>query len=249
MCIHEIPSGARIEDSKEATKVIFNNVVTVLPPCEVPLTAPQAYDGWLEYTSFNYSKGIDSFLGYFTVPQKPQSTPQVLYIFTGLQNVDWIPVVDPEPAVFDIIQPVLQYPGDRGNYWSIKSWYVTLKAGVVVSKEIEVQVGDNIFGNMTRTGPTSWYIGGTSEQNKQTTEITVDKAPLRLQPWAYNTIEGYGVNGCSYEPTGSCHFSKLQLFSQGQQVTPTWTTHISPNPKCHEKPTVESADAVSFSFQ
>jgi hypothetical protein len=35
---------------------------------------------------------------------------QVLYIFTGLQNFDWIPRHDPErqSSGFDIIQPVLQ---------------------------------------------------------------------------------------------------------------------------------------------
>jgi hypothetical protein len=34
----------------------------------------------------------------------------VLYIFTGLQNFDWIPRHDPErqSSGFDIIQPVLQ---------------------------------------------------------------------------------------------------------------------------------------------
>lgn len=36
--------------------------------------------------------------------------PKVLYIFTGLQNFDWIPRHDPErqSSGFDIIQPVLQ---------------------------------------------------------------------------------------------------------------------------------------------
>jgi hypothetical protein len=42
---------------------------------------------------------------------------QVLYLFTGLQNVDWIPIVDPTPEAFDIIQPVLQYPADSGYGW------------------------------------------------------------------------------------------------------------------------------------
>ena len=43
-----------------------------------------------------------------SVPNAPQNDPEVLYIFTGLQNVDWIPIVDPEPPVFDIIQVVKQ---------------------------------------------------------------------------------------------------------------------------------------------
>ena len=48
--------------------------------------------------------GISQFVGNFSVPDKPQNDPEELYIFTGLQNVDWIPIVDPEPPVFDIIQ-------------------------------------------------------------------------------------------------------------------------------------------------
>ena len=42
----------------------------------------------------------------------PAALPQVLYLFPGLQDVDWVPVVDPEPPAgqFDIIQPVLEYP-------------------------------------------------------------------------------------------------------------------------------------------
>ena len=33
-------------------------------------------------------------------------------------------MADPESEGdgFDILQPVLQYPGDAGNYWSVKSW-------------------------------------------------------------------------------------------------------------------------------
>jgi hypothetical protein len=52
----------------------------------------QDYDGWLAYTTFHYPQGIDSFLGYFSVPNNPQNVPEVLYLFTGLQNVDWIPI-------------------------------------------------------------------------------------------------------------------------------------------------------------
>lgn len=131
-------------------------------------------------------------MGYFSVPDAPQQNPEVLYLFTGLQNIDWIPIVDPDPSgPFDIIQPVcfskfnlyficsfksffqvLQYPGDGGNYWSVKSWYVTLDSGVVVSDEIPVKVGDTIFGNMTRLSGNNWYIGGTSLENKRTSSIT-----------------------------------------------------------------------------
>ena len=49
----------------------------------------------------------------------------------GVYLRSWIPKVDPEPSQdFDIIQPVLQYPGDSGNYWSVRSWCVFSTADV-----------------------------------------------------------------------------------------------------------------------
>ena len=58
----------------------------------------------------------------------PKSEPQILYLFPGLQNIDWIPKVDPMPSqAFDIIQPVLQYPyfssDSNGKEWGLRSWY------------------------------------------------------------------------------------------------------------------------------
>jgi len=212
--------------------------------------APFEYDGWLAYTTFRHASGINKFLGYFSVPNQPQNDPEVLYLFTGLQNVDWIPVVDPEPPVFDIIQPVLQYPGDAGDYWSVKSWYVTLNSGVINSREIQVSVGDNIFGNMTKTGSTTWYIGGTSGQTGQTTQITVNRERLAVQPWAYNTLECYGCSGgCSYEPTTPCQFTKLQVFDTSNHLlSPVWVPHISPNRFCHERAQVNSDTSVTINF-
>jgi len=260
-CVHKVRSGSELEETD-------NGVVIVKHPSHDPYTLPHCsvgssiiradkegrpfeYDGWLAYTTYQYATGIKSFLGYFSVPNAPQSTPEVLYIFTGLQNVDWIPIVDPEPPVFDIIQPVLQYPGDNGNYWSVKSWYVTLDSGVVVSDEIQVSVGDNIFGNMTKTGLNSWFISGVSSQTRKSSSISVTRNRLALQPWAYNTLECYGCGGgCSYEPTTPTQFTKLQLVdTKGNSITPTWVPHTSPNPLCHEKATINSPSSVTISFQ
>ena len=43
--------------------------------------------GWLEYAAYQNTEGFDSFLGKFSVPDEPQAQPQVLYLFTGLQNI------------------------------------------------------------------------------------------------------------------------------------------------------------------
>jgi hypothetical protein len=257
-CIHKVPSGAHITEEKDGTTHVRlpDGSTSTITPCGHKLVTQRhgfgQYDGWLAYVTYESPSDFDSFFGYFSVPYQPEQTPEVLYLFTGLQNVDWIPIIDPEPDQFDIIQPVLQYPGDNGNYWSVKSWYVTLTNDVVVSDEIQVNVGDSIYGNMTRLGEGSstWYIGGTDVQSSQTTEITVTRDLLATQPWAYCTAECYGCDGgCSYEPTNTIQFTKLQLFYKGQQITPTWTPSVSPNPMCHEHAVVQDPATVTISFQ
>jgi len=259
-CLHRMPNNAHIEENEDGDVFIHSptGTVSLVPKCDfkklskkASAEAPLTYDGWLAYTTYQTSNqsGFDTFLGYFSVPTtNPTYYPQVLYIFTGLQNVDWIPIVDPEPSVFDIIQPVLQYPADSGNGWSVKSWYVTLNSGVLYSDEILTPNGDNIYGNMTRVAPSTWYIGGTSSKTGQTSAITVNKPRLATQPWAYNTLECYGCRSCSYEPSGYTEFSKLSLTVGGTPVTPSWVAHKSPTPRCNEQAVIKDAETVDIYF-
>ena len=87
---------------------------------------PADYNGWLAYTADNHTAGYNSFLGFFSVPDEPAERAHIVYLFTGLQNFDWVPKVDPESQGqgFDIIQPVLQYPANFGRGWSVRSWSV-----------------------------------------------------------------------------------------------------------------------------
>jgi len=250
-CVHRVPSGSYIQDTKEGMFITdgITGAIRQITPCGRKIRNLKQYDGWLAYTTSQAPNDYDTFLGYFSVPNAPQSDPEVLYLFTGLQNVDWIPLVDPTPDAFDIIQPVLQYPGDNGDYWSVKSWYVTLTNDIVVSDEIQVNAGDEIFGNMTKTAANTFYIAGTDSGSGQTTEITVTRDLLATQPWAYCTAECYGCGGCSYEPNNAILFTKLQLFLKGKQITPTWTPSVSPNPMCNEKATVNDATSVTITFQ
>ena len=50
----------------------------------IPLFLSRAAD-----TAFNRSEGFSSFLGKFSVPHAPPRTPHILYVFTGLQKLDW----------------------------------------------------------------------------------------------------------------------------------------------------------------
>lgn len=177
----------------------------------------------------------------------------LLLLLAGLQNIDWIPKVDPFPTTpFDIIQPVLQFPADDGDGWSVKSWYVTLNSGAVYSNEMNVSPGDAIFGNMTRTGAEKWFIGSTSVKHGTSTTISADHPRLKTQPWAYNTLECYGCQGCSTYPQQPCKFTKLQLFKTGMKpVTPTWKNNPKPaqDRKCHESIAVEGPATVTIGFQ
>jgi hypothetical protein len=251
-CLHRVPSGTHIADSEDGAVITDGRTGEVrrLSPCgRTPIRPPGQYDGWLAYVTSQADVDYDTFLGIFSVPNAPADDPEVLYLFTALQNVDWIPLVDPNPGPFDIIQPVLQYPGDNGDYWSVKSWYVTLTNDVVASDEIQVSTGDEIFGNMTKTATNTFYIGGTDTQSQQNTYLSITRDLLATQPWAYCTAECYGCGGCSYEPTNAIDFTKLQLFYKGQQLTPKWVPSVSPNPMCNEKATVNDATSVTITFQ
>lgn len=168
------------------------------------------------------------------------------------QNIDWIPKVDPEPSQpFDIIQPVLQYPGDFGNYWSVKSWYVTLNSGATASNEVQVQPGDTIFGNMTRVGPQSWFIGSTSVATGKSTTTTATHPRLASQPWSYTTLECYGCQDCSTYPQKPSKFTKMSITQGGSDVDIEWKANPKPaqDRKCHESIDIISGQEVTIGFQ
>jgi len=269
-CNHEVESGATLTHLADGGLLVTNpdHSTWRIPRCDTfnndfPVlkrrqqieegVAPLAYDGWTAYVEYDIpNPGFDAFTGNMNVPDEPVSAPQVLYIFPGLQNIDWIPVVDPDPTgPFDIIQPVLQYPGDGGRYWSVKSWYVTLDTGTIHSKELRLAVGDTVFGNMTRTATTAWFIGSKSVQTGNETNINVDHPRLQNQPWAYNTIECYGCNGCSTYPKNPEKFTDLKLTQNGKNVPATWKVNPKPskNMQCKEKPVVVNSGEVDISFQ
>ena len=109
-----------------------------------------------------------------------------------------------QPKFFDIIQPVLQFPSSslfRSHEWELKSWYVTVNSGAIYSSGVHVDAGDSILCNMTRTGPDSWVVLGTLNGGKGAVQRqSATNARLKLQPWAYNTLECYGCKGCDTYP-------------------------------------------------
>jgi hypothetical protein len=192
---------------------------------------PSSYEGWQTYTSWKNPGGdIASFVGLISTPMDdPAKRALVVYIFTGLQNTNWIPIVDPEPPVFDIIQPVLQYPGGLGDYWAVRSWYVSLNAGALASKEVRLEKGDEILGNMTRTGPSSYAVVSTNRRNGEATSVSPDNSRLASQPWAYVTLETYGARTCDFLPKTPSKFTSMALAdASGAALTPQWALFMAP---------------------
>lgn len=239
--MHEFDGDHIVEQEHQTLIFKQGQLVQSLPLCEFSPCRDQSHrskkedraDGWQTFTSFSLpnNASFSAFLGTFNVPAVPQHTyGQTLFHFTGLQSDDWVPMHAPPfdnvPPSFDIIQPVLQYGSSSAGEvypWGLSSWYVTVSRGVLFSKLKKVMPGDVIFGNMTRTGPSSFFVGSLSLNTNVATNIEVTKPFLVSQPFAYCTLEVYGVKECSMLASSPIVFSQLQLWDEnGVQVKPNW---------------------------
>ena len=158
-----------------------------------------------------------------------------------------------------LLAPVVpsRYPGGFfSGGWELKSWYVTVNAGALYSSGITgIKEGDAILCNMTRTGPTSWVVVGAlqSDPKKVTTQHATNDR-LKLQPWAYNTLECYGCSGCGTYPTKPITFTDNKLFQGGKLVSVSGSEwQINPKPakklECNEATKVVDNGDTTISFQ
>jgi len=238
------------------------------PRCSMPaLRGPAAWQsdkapstgalqGWQVWTTFQHpsNASFTSFVGSFTVPTAPtQQDGATVFIFFGLQSDNWVPIENEPspPSSFDIIQPVLQFgpsSGGGGEDWNVASWYVTLDDSYLVTPMVKVNAGDSIAGNMTQTGPQTWFIGATMP-NKAKANLSVTRPRLSSQPWAYNTLEAYSIDACAdFPPTGaSSVFTKLALTDAHGSITPTWTLNQNTQ-HCTAKVASSSPAAVTISW-
>lgn len=283
-CIHEVPDGAvSYELPDGSTKVVSpNGDLTLIPKCDTrggrdPILLgsdshrpsrpvgdlPPDYNGWLQYSALNVSRlglkgGFDAFTNIMSVPDKPKRAADMLYFFPGLQNIDWIPKVDPTPTepIFDIIQPVLQYSGGflSSGDWGVRSWYVTVNSGALQTSLMKVEAGDAIICNMTRTGPTSWVVDASLKSDpSKSVVLKASNDRLKLQPWAYNTLECYGCDGCETYPSKPITFTENKLYQGGKQIDVpkgSWLTNPKPAVKleCGEATSVADNGDTTISF-
>jgi len=270
-CVHKVESGSHIEERNGRTYVTspLTGEEQLIPKCDRPRLAHQKKilkakqdapdDGWQVWSSFNNVNNatFTSYLGKFNVPAEPVNFGGgILYMFTGLQNDNWIPMPSggDAPPGFDIIQPVLQF-GDGsanggGDWWGLASWYVTLDDGALWTDMVNLNAGDIIIGNMTKTAPTTWYIGGQSSQTGQSTSFSVTKDRLNKQPWAYCTLELYNLDSCdSLPPSDSpLKFTELMLTDANGKVAPQWQPLNNQAGHCTSSVTVTDATSVTITF-
>eukprot|EP00483_Globobulimina_turgida_P010370 UN10390 len=166
-CIHGVDSGSEIinyddEIHVKSPDMEYNALRRVIPRCKYQHNATYINErmrelldyypevefdgsGWQQYTKMNAGDTVDSFDGDWMVPRSsPREGGPILYMFTGLQNIDWVPPERDPGQPFDIIQPVMQYGGSAaggGNYWACASWYVTLTNDVMHGRAFRLQEG------------------------------------------------------------------------------------------------------------
>jgi len=270
-CIHRVPSGTEAKKINGEMHIVTpGGDVQKLPRCQYSIqntykkghnsTKVSGFeDGWQVWTTFQSpsSSGFSGFLGLFTIPDAPQigDNGQVLFMFTGLQNENWIPGPNapPAPQDFEIIQPVLQWgesAGGGGNYWTLASWYVTVYNGFLISDLIPVNSGDTIFGNMTLISDSKWYISGRAMGAQKDTTLIAQKSNLKINPWAYCTLEVYDSSGsCGEYPDNPQVYSNLQLYQgKWQRILPKWTANATPAPICGQAVTIEDPTHVTIHF-
>lgn len=260
-CVHHVRAHelVHIEGGVERVVDLRTGVARVVPPCTESPTerkeraARREYDGWLAYTAYNTSdpQGFTRFDGDFSVPNDPKYPAEVLYVFTGLQNVDWIPIVDPEPPVFDIIQPVLQY---SWLGWEVSNWYVTLNSNTYQSDLIDTNAGSTITSYMAQNASDAgaWKVFAADKTSGRSTTLNVRNAErLTVQPWAYTTIECYGCGGgCDYLPSEALAFTSMALtVGGGHSEQAVWKAYTTPNPVCHTMAHIKDSSDVSYTFQ
>lgn len=121
--------------------------------------------------------------------------------------------------------------------------YTTLKS---------VKAGSTIFGNMTQTGPTTWWINAVDTSTGVSSGTSVTRSLLAAQPWIYVTLEVYDVDDCRQFPAkGSTSvFSELKLSVGGHSATPDWQIGRSGQhpAECGATATINSPAKVTIEF-
>jgi len=209
--------------------------------------SPMLPDGWAAYAfSGKDAQSLTSYNGTWTVPDTPQDEgQQVLFLFTGLQNLYDENGNALRGGVTNIIQPVLQFgvsEAGGGDYWALASWYVDSNNHAHYSVLTQTESGNVIVGTMVLNVTSNiWVIS--SIDNTTGNSTVLDIATHTKEPNAFVTLEVYTISKCLEYPTGNVTFANL-VFAPA--FTPTWTPLTEKG--CEESVTINSDGTVTLEF-
>eukprot|EP01083_Nonionella_stella_P285366 971313_1 len=269
-CFHSIPSGAEVINFDEHFTVNGRSILRCRRPHNstyinerinsyLSKTVGATGSGWQVYVKQDAGDSVTGFNGTWTVPPLPvqRSTGEVLYTFTGLQNIDWVPPEREPTKPFDIIQPVLQYGAESGRgggaYWGVSSWYVTLGNDVLQSTLVKVSPGDSILGVMQKTSTETWFVNSIDVNTAKNTSFSIKRSILQSQPWVYVTLEVYNIGNCEneYPPKGTTiPYTKLSLTENNTPAKLNFQigTNGQKPPVCDSKIAINDATSVTITF-
>ncbi len=201
-------------------------------------TRPTYGSGWIADARWDRPTGqaITRDSGTWIVPPSPStSNGQLVFIFNGVQGFT--------ATDSAIIQPVLQWGATSfnggGAYYVMDCWFL-LNSGTWYGSPVEVYPGDSVYASVD-SFPTSPY--------KYSCTF---KAPPRGEQWtgvygaipelyeAVETIEAYGITGCSdYPNTTLTAMTNINILTHAGTPTLSWTAY-SPYSECGQKASVVS---------
>jgi hypothetical protein len=248
-CVHILEEEGAIVEHKTFDQMFIkfaNGTRKELPPCkEAAIASRQLQTGWVAYAVYNTMDTVTNFIGQWTVPPTPQSNDlQTVFLFTGLQNAYF----DPKTKEFQgvaIIQPVLQWgpsAAGGGNYWTIASWYVGTNA--VYSPLKKVQSNDAILGKMFLNKNNTWSIQCIDKTSGIDSNIVVETDTL--EPFAFVTLEVYGMQSCQDYPNGKVRFSNLAVLDGSKPMQAQWQPVTID--QCNEAVTIVDTHTVDVMF-
>jgi len=234
-CVFHVENGCIAEEQLNGDVIVYGPDGEYIKRLSCPNGKKvNSISGYIDYVEYKDSVGIDSFTGYWTVPDAPSKPNGLVYLWNGL--------VQFQVNTSTVLQPVLQFgfsPAGGGNYWGIASWYVTATGLALYSNLVSVNVGDSIYGNMYQTSPGNWVCVATDKNTGQSSTLNVNSLPA--QYYAYVVLEVY-VNDCTNLPSQSTTFTQLTLNDGNGPISASWQPQTAD--QCNGQVTIQNPQTV-----
>lgn len=190
------------------------------------------YSDWSVYAQA-VNSNFSTLSSSWTVPPAPLSHGPAdlssVYIFNGLEDGS-----GHHGSASLILQPVLQYGKSgcvidplRWNEWLFSAYLVDGNGRAHCGPAIKVKTGDEVIGQMNRSGTNTWTVVATHPSSTKSSTFTSDLGDKHIDA-AYLTLEGMVIYGCKdYPPGGGSRFTKLSAHdASGDPIALAWSPEV-----------------------